>query len=253
MDVSEDSMTKVQKDRRLWLLLGALAVFTAIRATGAESYQSLDALRTHRQDLTAFVATNYALAALTYIGIYILAVAFSVPGALFLTLTGGFLFGATAGTIYTVAGATAGATLIFLFARTLFGDNALKRFGPQAENLAANVQKNAWSYLLVLRLVPLFPFFLVNLIPAFAGVRLSTFVATTFFGIIPGTAVFSLSGAGLGDVLDSGGTISARTILTPEVLTALFGLALLSLAAIPLRQRFASKDEPSEAAEPPRG
>ncbi len=239
-------MLGILKDRRVWLVIGAFLAVVAMRATGFSSYLSLDTLRTHRHELTAFVAENYGLAVLAYIGIYVLAVAFSVPGALVLTLAGGFLFGAIAGTIFTVIGATIGATLVFLFARTIFGDNALQRFGSQAEKLAANIQKYAWSYLLVLRLVPLFPFFLVNLIPAFAGVGLATYVLTTFIGIIPGTAVFSLSGAGLGGILDSGGTISARTILTPEILIALCGLALLSVAAIPLRRRFAS-DAPSNA------
>jgi uncharacterized membrane protein YdjX (TVP38/TMEM64 family) len=239
--ISDVIMINILKDRRFWFVIGALAAVVAVRATGVANYLSLDTLRAHRQDLTVFVAENYVLAALFYIGIYIIAVSLSLPGALCLTLAGGFLFGAVAGTIFTVIGATIGATLIFMFARTIFGENALKRFGAQAEMLAANIQQNAWSYLLVLRLVPLFPFFLVNLIPAFAGVGLTTYVFTTFFGIIPGTAVFSLSGAGLAGVLDSSETLSVRSILTPEILLALSGLALLSLAAIPLRRKFAKE------------
>jgi uncharacterized membrane protein YdjX (TVP38/TMEM64 family) len=236
-------MVRILKNRKFWLVTAAVIAIVAIRSTGLSSYLSLDTLRAHRHQLTAFVSGNYALAAFAYVGIYTLVVAFSLPGALFLTLAGGFLFGAIAGTVFTVIGATIGATLVFIFACTVFGDNALKRFGPQAEKLAINIQRNAWSYLLVLRLVPLFPFFLVNLIPAFAGVGLVTYVVTTFFGIIPGTAVFSLSGAGLGKILDSGEAISIRSILTPEILLALSGLALLSLAAIPLRRRFSN--EPS--------
>jgi uncharacterized membrane protein YdjX (TVP38/TMEM64 family) len=245
-------VTAILKDRRFWLVVGALLAVAAVRGAGIASYLSLDTLRAHRHELTAFVAGNYWLAALAYIGIYILAVAFSMPGALFLTLAGGFLFGAIAGTIFTVAGATMGAVLIFVFARSIFGENALKRFGPQAERLAASIQKNTWSYLLVLRLAPLFPFFLVNLIPAFAGVGLAAYALTTFFGIIPGTAVFSLSGAGLGGVLDSGETISVRSVLTPEILLALSGLALLSLAAIPLRRKFARDARSNGASSNPR-
>ncbi|MFO0295394.1 MAG: TVP38/TMEM64 family protein, partial [Rhodospirillales bacterium] len=94
---------------------------------------------------------------------------------------------------------------------------------------------------LVLRLVPLFPFFLVNLVPAFVGVRLPVYAVTTFFGIIPGTAVFSLAGAGLGAVLDQGGALTPGAILTPEILAGLLGLAALSLAAIPLRKRFETR------------
>lgn len=240
------NMAKIFTDRRFWLVFGVILVIVAVRVTGISGYLSLDTLRAHRQELTAFVAKNCGFAALFYIGIYILAVALSLPGALILTLAGGFLFGAIAGTIFTVIGATIGATLIFVFARTIFGKKPLNRFGAHAEKLAVNIRKNAWSYLLVLRLAPVFPFFLVNVIPAFAGVRLSTFVLTTFFGIIPGTAVFSLSGAGLGNVLDSGETISVRSILTPEIILALCGLALLALAAIPLRKKLL-KDASQEA------
>ncbi|MCA3675177.1 MAG: TVP38/TMEM64 family protein, partial [Methylobacterium sp.] len=153
-------------------------------------------------------------------------------------LSGGFLFGATLGTLLSVTGATIGATLIFLFAKALLGENALDRFGAPAARLAEGIRRNAGPYLLVLRLVPLFPFFLVNLVPAFVGVKLLTYVLTTFFGIIPGTAVFSLAGAGLGSVMDQGGAITPGSILTPEIIAGLVGLAVLSLAAIPLRKRF---------------
>jgi uncharacterized membrane protein YdjX (TVP38/TMEM64 family) len=185
------------------------------------------------------VAANLLLAALAYLGIYIAAVAFSLPGATFLTLAGGFLFGAAGGTALTVVGATIGATLVFLFAQRLFGADALDRLGPRARALGEGIRRNAASYLLVLRLVPLFPFFLVNLVPAFVGVRLATYVVTTAFGILPGTAVFSLAGAGLGEVLAMGGAFDPRAVLTPQILGALLGLAALSLAAIPLKSRFA--------------
>jgi uncharacterized membrane protein YdjX (TVP38/TMEM64 family) len=148
-------------------------------------------------------------------------------------------YGSLLGTALTVLGATMGATLLFLFAQRVFGADALQKLGPKAEGLAHGIQANAWSYLLVLRLVPLFPFFLVNLVPAFVGVRLRTYVATTAIGILPGTAVFSLAGAGLGDVLAMGGAFDVRGVLTPGIIAALVGLALLSLAAIPLKARFA--------------
>ena len=200
---------------------------------------SLETLRTHRAALTGWVGGNLVLAAAAFVGVYAAAVAFSVPGAVILTLSGGFLFGAVLGTLLSVVGATIGAVLVFLFARMIFGDSALERFGERGRVLAEGIRRNAWSYLLVLRLVPLFPFFLVNLVPAFVGVRLPVYALTTFFGILPGTAVFSLSGAGLGSVLDSGGALDLRSILTPQILGALFGLAALSLAAIPLKNRFA--------------
>ncbi|MGL4242444.1 MAG: TVP38/TMEM64 family protein [Beijerinckiaceae bacterium] len=231
------------KDRRLWLALAALALFVIVRQTGLASYLSLEALRTHRGALTAFVAANGLLAGAAYVLAYVVAVSFSLPGAAILTLAGGFLFGAPLGTLLTVTGATIGATVIFLFAKTLFGDNALDRFGAPAAKLADGIRRNAASYLLVLRLVPLFPFFLVNLVPAFVGVPLMTYVLTTFFGIIPGTTVFSLAGAGLGAVLDQGGAITLGSILTPEIIAGLVGLAALSLAAIPIKKRFESKGD----------
>jgi uncharacterized membrane protein YdjX (TVP38/TMEM64 family) len=234
-------VSKLMLDRRVWLVVGALTAFALLRWSGLSSYLSLDTLKTHRETLVGFVKSNFILAAVVYLIVYICAVAFSLPGAVFLTLSGGFLFGAAFGTILTVTGATIGATIIFLFARTLLGDNALDRFGAPAAKLADGIRRNAGSYLLVLRLVPLFPFFLVNLVPAFVGVPLTTYVLTTFFGIMPGTAVFSLAGAGLGSVLDQGGAITPGSILTREIVAGLIGLAALSLAAIPIRKRFENR------------
>ena len=227
------------RDRRLWLGVGALAALAALRATGLSDHLSLETLARHRDALGALVEDNLALAALGYVALYVVAVAFSFPGAVFITLGGGLLFGALVGTALTVLGATIGATLVFLFAQRIFGADALDRLGPKARSLGEGIRRNAVSYLLVLRLVPLFPFFLVNLVPAFVGVRVATYVATTAIGILPGTAVFSLAGAGLGDVLAMGGAFEVRSVLTPDVLGALFGLAALSLAAIPLKARFA--------------
>ncbi len=159
-------------DRRLWLATAAVGLFLAVRLTGLSDYLSLDALRVHRETLTAWVGANRGTAALAYLAAYVAAVAFSLPGAAALTLAGGFLFGAALGTLLTVAGATIGATLVFLLAKAVFGPHALERFGAPAARLAEAIPRNAASYLLVLRLVPLFPFFLVNLVPAFVGVRL---------------------------------------------------------------------------------
>lgn len=235
------SISAILHDRRLWLVLGALAAFLALRWSGLASFLSLETLKAHRETLSGLVSGNILIASVAYVGVYIVAVAFSLPGAVFLTLSGGFLFGAALGTLLTVTGATIGATLIFVFAKAIFGDNALDRFGAPAARLADGIRLNAASYLLVLRLVPLFPFFLVNLVPAFVGVKLVTNVVTTFFGIIPGTAVFSLAGAGLGSVLDQGGAVSIGSILTPQIIAGLVGLATLSLAAIPLRNRLEAR------------
>lgn len=216
-----------------------MALLLGLRFSGLGDLLGLEALRTHRAALTGLVAAHPVLAALAFMAAYVLAVAFSVPGAVWLTIAGGFLFGAWLGTALTVVAATIGATLVFLLARRLFGADALERLGAPAQRLAEGLRRDAAAYLLVLRLVPLFPFFLVNLVPAFAGVGLGVFVATTCLGIVPATLVFSLAGAGLGGVLDQGGALDLRSVLTPEILAGLIGLALLSLAAIPLKRRFA--------------
>ena len=232
-------VARLLRDRRVWLGVAACVAILAARASGLAALVSPDTLRAHRAVLVAWVDANGVVAVLAYVALYTAMVALSVPGAVFLTLAGGFLFGALLGGVLTVVAATIGACLVFLFARAVLGPNALDRLGPQAARLGQAIRRNAWSYLLVLRLVPLFPFFLVNLVPAFVGVPAGTFALTTLLGIIPGTAVFSLAGAGLGSVLDAGGPIDVAAILTPQLLAALLGLAALALAAIPLRRRFA--------------
>lgn len=232
---------RLLRDRRVWIALAVLAVVLALRFTGLGELLSLETLARHRGALAGFVAANAVLAAGAYVAVYVAAVALSLPGAVVLTLAGGLLFGAVAGTMLTVVAATIGATLVFLFARRIFGADALERLGPRAASLAEGIRRDSASYLLVLRLVPLFPFFLVNLVPAFCGVRLPVFVLTTLFGILPGTAVFTLAGAGLGEVLAAGGQFEISRVLTPTILGALLGLAALSLAAIPLRRRFAKE------------
>ena len=230
-------------DKRVLIAAALGAALVAAHGLGLTDLLSIETLRTHRAGLTAFVQAHGAAAALGFVAAYILSVALSLPGAVILTLTGGFLFGAWLGAALAVASATVGATLVFLFARSVFGKDALSRLGPAAARLAVNIEANAWSYLLVLRLAPLFPFFLVNLVPAFAGVRLPVFVATTFLGIIPGTVVFALAGSGLGGVLDRDGAFQLSSILTTDIVLGLFGLAALSLAAIPLKKRFAAKQQ----------
>jgi len=162
---------------------------------------SLEALVHHRAAIDDFVATHRLLAVLSYMGLYIVIVALSVPGAVFLTVTGGFLFGLALGAAAAVISATIGATVIFLAARTALGDPLLRRAGPRANQLARGFRDDAFSYLLFLRLVPAFPFFLVNLVPAFAGVRLGPFIAATAIGIIPGAIVFALAGVGLDSMI----------------------------------------------------
>lgn len=214
-------------------VLGVVLVFT----TGVKDYLTLDALSANRARLLEFVEMNAVAAVLFFMGVYVAATALSVPGAIWLTIAGGFVFGPVFGTLYTVVAATVGAGLIFLIARYVLGDILRAKAGPALKKMEAGFQENALSYLLVLRLVPLFPFFLVNLVPAFLGVPLRTFVIGTFFGIIPGTFVFSTVGAGLGDALAAGVTVDPGAVLKqPTVIGALLGLALLSLVPVVYRR-----------------
>jgi uncharacterized membrane protein YdjX (TVP38/TMEM64 family) len=235
------SLTRILTDRRVIAIAIIAAVLAGLHFSGVGKSISMDMLRNHRIELGAWVAAHQVLAALAYLGIYVAVAALSLPGGAFLTLIGGFLFGPILGGSLAVTAASGGAVLVFLFARRLFGEDALAQLGPRAANLAANIRANAWSYLLVLRLVPLFPFVLVNLVPALVGVRLKTFALTTIFGIIPATFVFALAGSGLGRVFDSGEVFSIKSVVTPEIWGGLIGLALLSLAGIPLRRHFEAR------------
>jgi uncharacterized membrane protein YdjX (TVP38/TMEM64 family) len=226
---------------KFWIAVAVVAIIIAVRVSPIGALISLDTLRVYRGDLTEWVAANTVLASIGYVAIYIAATALSLPGAALLSLTGGFLFGAIFGTMLISVGATTGATIVFLFARTLFGDRALAKVSDQYPQLVAGIRRNAWSYLLVMRFIPLFPFFFVNLAAAVVGVRLPTYLLTTFFGIMPGSIVYSLSGAGLGDVLDRGSELSVGSVFTPMIIAALVGLSALSLLALVVRSRFERK------------
>lgn len=229
--------------RRFLPLLILAAGLGAFFALGLDRYVTLDTLRDNRQALSAWVAENWALAAFVYVLAYIAMVAFSLPGGLVATLTGGFLFGTVFGGLLTVFGATIGATAIFLAAKTALGETLREKAGPKLRKLEDGFGKNAFSYMLVLRLVPVFPFFLVNLAPAFLGVPLRTYVVATFLGIIPGTFVFASLGNGLGAVFDAGRDPDLGLIFEPEILGPILALALLALLPVVYR-RFASAPSP---------
>ncbi len=216
-----------------WLpALVLVAGLAAALALGLDEYLSLDALREHRAALTRLVEESYLATALGFCAVYAAATAFSVPGGAFLTLTGGFLFGAVAGAAFSVAGATTGAVLVFLAARTAFAGLLRARAGSAVERMRQGFQENALSYMLFLRLIPAFPFFLVNLAPAFLGVRLGVFALGTFVGIIPGSFVYALVGAGLGEIFDAGGAFSIASVLSLEIALGLAGLGVLALLPI---------------------
>jgi len=212
------------------VLIAGLAAFFAL---GGYRYVSFEALEEHREALKALVAENATLAVLGFIAVYTVMAAFSIPGALVMTVAGGFLFGILLGAFCSVVGATLGGTAVFLAARSALGDVLRQRAGNAVKRMREGFQEDAFSYLLVLRLIPIVPFWLVNLVPAFLGVSLKVFVAGTLLGIIPGSLVYASVGNGLGAIFEAGDTASIRdAIFAPEVLLPIVALIALSLLPV---------------------
>ncbi len=221
---------------RLWPLALLAALALMLYLLGLTDYLSFEALRRERALLLAWVDRYPVLSALSFVLVYAASTALSLPGGAALTLAGGFLFGVVAGAIYATIGATAGAVLVFLIARSALGEPLRARAGPWLTRMREGFNRNCLSYLLVLRLVPVFPFWLVNLVPAVLGMPLSTYTLGTLLGIIPGCIVYTSVGAGLGAVFDAGGEPDLALVLEPSILLPLLGLALLSLAPVIYRR-----------------
>ncbi|MBT6094073.1 MAG: TVP38/TMEM64 family protein [Rhodospirillaceae bacterium] len=226
----------------LFLLVAGIVAFFVF---GGADFLSFDALSKHRTELLQWTEANQALAVVIFIAAYTTVVALSLPGATWMTLGGGFLFGLVGGTIMVVSAATLGAIAIFLIARYALADYFHAKMGASIRKMEAGFQANAMSYLLFLRLVPVFPFWLVNLVPAFLGVPLRTYAIGTFIGILPGSAVYVSVGNGLGAVFDAGGTPDMGIIFKPEILGPIIALALLSL--VPIMHKKFKKNKSEEA------
>lgn len=217
---------------RFWPILVLLAGLGGFFALRLDRYVGFSTLKEHRQILLDLVRDHTPAMAAGFAAGYALCVAFSLPIAAIMTITAGFLFGQMLGMFLVVIGATAGAVAVFLAARTAIGDTLRRRAGPWLAKMQAGFNENALSYLLVLRLVPIFPFAVVNLVSAVMGMKLRDYALATFIGIIPGSAVYTAVGVGLGSVFDRGGEFTASGVLTPQVLMALGGLACLALAPV---------------------
>jgi len=199
-----------------------------------KQYLSLEALKANRDSLLAYTEAHYSRSVAIYILLYFLQTVFSLPGAAIFTVAGGFLFGSFVGTLYVNVAATSGAALAFLAARYLLRDWVERKFGDRLGPIQEGFAKNAFSYVITLRLVPLFPFFLVNLVSGLTRVRLGTFVVATSIGIIPGSFVYANAGRQLGTIN------SLSEIASPRVLGAFALLGLLALVPIVYR-KFASR------------
>ena len=232
MASTPDPETRTKPGFRRYIPIAVIgAVLVLVFAMGWQNYFTLEALQENREQLNAIVLDNQAIAIVAFIAVYATLIVVVPPSGTILTLMSGFLFGTLIGGFATVLGATTGATGIFLATRTAFGDTLRRRAGPSIQKMEAGFQKNAVSYMLFLRLVPVFPFFVVNIVPAFLGVPLRIFVATTAVGIVPGTFIYASLGAGLSGIIGEE-EINLGLIFEPQYLLPLLGLAALALVPI---------------------
>jgi uncharacterized membrane protein YdjX (TVP38/TMEM64 family) len=238
--------------RRLVPLIAIVVVSAGVIAMGWHRQLSFETLARHHEALRDFIAIHEVSAVAGYVALYIVAVALSVPVGFYLTVIGGILFGAVLGGAAAMVGATIGAICIFLIAKSALGEYLVRRAGPLAEKLARGFRADAFSYLLFLRLVPIFPFWLINLASALLGVRLATFAAATALGIIPATFVFAFVGAGLDSVIvaqqaayrsclaaghpDCRLEFHMNAAVTPELLAALVALGVLALVPVVVKR-----------------
>ncbi len=225
---SSSNLGKISIAVGIALTIGAFFYFDLGR------FLSLAALKENRDGLLAFTEANFAAAVGIFIVAYAIVTGLSLPGAVILTLAGGFLFGAVFATLFVNIGATTGATLAFLTARYLLRDTVEQKFGKWLGPFQEGFAKNALSYLLTLRLIPLFPFFVVNLVSGLTRVNVGTYVAATAIGIIPGSFVYAYAGHQLGSIN------SLREVASPNVLAAFGLLGLLALVPV-VYKRFAAK------------
>ena len=241
--------------RRLWPLLLLLAAGGLIVAMGWHRYLSLEQLAERREVLRAFIGENLLLSVIAFMALYVGVVALSLPGGAVLTIAGGFLFGWFWGGLAAIVAATTGAVIIFLIARSALSDVLAERAGPRLARFREGFQKDAFSYLLFLRLVPIFPFWLVNLAPGLLGVSFGTYIATTVLGIIPGTFAFSLAGKGLDSAIEAQQAahqsclakmgsegqkscpyaLDPGALLTPELIAGLVALGVVALIPVAVK------------------
>ncbi|MGV9010021.1 TVP38/TMEM64 family protein [Brevundimonas sp.] len=230
----------MDKIRRFLPLIVLIAVVLAIFASGAGRYLNLETLQTHEAALRTFVDDNLVLALLAFIGLYALATAVSFPGAVVLTLAGGFLFGTWLGGAATVVGATIGSVLVFYVVQTSLGEALRAKAeadGGTLKRVIDGVRDGAFGYILTLRLIPLAPFWLVNVAAALANAPLRAYALATLIGIMPATFIYSGIGAGIGAVIARGETPNLGVIFEPRVLLPLVALGLLSLGTTLYQRR----------------
>ena len=220
----------IKINKKLLLLFVIIVSLSLLWILVISEFLTLETIKSYRIILLNSV-TNYPLTSLTiFIGIYVLSITLSLPIATLLTLLAGFLFGQWAGTLIVGISATTGATLLFIAARHIVGEKLHKKAIPIYNKIELNMQKNTASCMLFLRLVPIFPFFLVNIVSAMFNVRLSLYITTTFLGILPMTFIYTSLGHGLGQIESLNNLVSLKSIIALSI------LGILSLTPIFLRK-----------------
>lgn len=214
---------KASYKKRITLIIIILAAIAIIRLTGVDRYLTFENLQENKFRLQQIVESSYTLSVIGYILLYITIVAFSIPGATILTLSGGFLFGVLWGALYVNAGATTGASLAFLFCRYVAGEWVQNNYQDKLTTFNRELSENGYRYLLALRLIPVFPFFLINICAGLTKIPLRTFVWTTSVGIFPGSLVYAFAGNQLADIESIEDIFSAKIAVAFSLL-ALFVL-----------------------------
>ncbi|MGM0439506.1 MAG: TVP38/TMEM64 family protein [Chlamydiota bacterium] len=219
----------MKKYRRFIPIAIIITLMAAVYVSGLDNFLKIETIKDYRHEILTYVDQHPYAAPLTFIIIYIIVVALSIPGAIFLTLSAGFIFEQPFSTIYAVIGSTIGAVAIFMATRSALGDSLKKRAGPKLKKMKNGFNDDAISYLLFLRMIPIFPFWLINIAPAVFDVSLKVFFWTTFLGVIPGTFVFTQTGTGIGAILESEEPLSVQALFNTDVKIALAALGVFIL------------------------
>jgi len=228
----DESLTGKSFAQRWGMVISIIILLVLFFVTGLYRYVSLSALQQHHQILFDWISQHILLAVLLFIAAYIVAVAISIPGATILTIAGGFLFGIIGGSLLVILSATIGALVTFVAVRTALADILRQKVGKRVQKMEKSFRNNAVSYMLFLRLVPVFPFWLINIAAGALDVRFSTYTWTTLVGIVPGSVVYVAVGNGMSEVIAHSNQIDLRIIFQPVILVPLVGLAILSLIPI---------------------
>ena len=231
---------------KLWPIYLIVAVMVGAWQLGLFQYLSLETLREQQEVLQGFVANNLVLAVAIFIAVYAAATLFMVPGALWITIAGGFLFGLVGGSLATITGATLGASLLFFAAKTSIGSALRDRAGPFMAKMESGFNENPFSYMFALRLLPVVPFPVANIAPALLGAKYREYAITTAVGIIPGVIAYTWVGSGLGATFAAGEDPNLG-IIAKNMLPALAALGVVSLIPVAYKKITGRKTEPAEA------